>query len=467
MFINVFSSGTRDLGVSSIELLVQSAKKRSDSAPDIFSCVKCERDRRFLTRSTRPSLETGALSVNLADLFCGGGFLSLGISEAFRRLKYATNIELAVEREPIVAEAFRENFPDAKLHVGNVEDLFDGELGARLTSRERLVKRSTKRIDVLLGGPPCQGHSDLNNHTRRDDPRNLLYVRVARAAEVLEPQLVFIENVPSVVNDRSNVVDHAISTLKKRGYNVAAARLSLADFGIPQRRKRHFVVAIHRDCKASSFPHLLTTCSKHQLRPLTWAIGDLENVTFGESLLDRPSTATAVNQKRIDWLFDNSAYDLPNRLRPSCHRGDHTYRSMYGRLRWDMPAQTITTGFGSMGQGRFVHPSQRRVITPHEAARIQTIPDFYRFKDTRRTTLAEIIGNAVPPLVGPAFIDILRLITGDYFGEVGEQREQSDGGAFSFFSRGAEENAVDSAEEYCGRSRRPKEYIQPGTAVQG
>jgi DNA (cytosine-5)-methyltransferase 1 len=72
---------------------------------------------------------------------------------------------------------------------------------------------------------------------------------------------------------------------------------------------------------------------------------------------------------------------------------------MYGRLRWDEPAQTITTGFGSMGQGRYVHPRAARTLTPHEAARIQSIPDFVDFGDGRRTEWAEMIGNAVPPLL--------------------------------------------------------------------
>lgn len=104
----------------------------------------------------------------------------------------------------------------------------------------------------------------------------------------------------------------------------------------------------------------------------------------------------------MEWLFDKDEYDLPNDLRPPCHRDnpDHTYYSVYGRLHWDQPAPTITTGFNSMGQGRYVHPSKRRVITPHEAARVQTFPDFFDFGATnKRTAWARLIGNAVPPLL--------------------------------------------------------------------
>ena len=101
------------------------------------------------------------------------------------------------------------------------------------------------------------------------------------------------------------------------------------------------------------------------------------------------------------YLFDKRLYDLPNSRRPDCHRdGDHSYVSMYGRLHWHKPAQTITTGFGSMGQGRYVHPARRRTITPHEAARLQTFPDWFDFGDqTSPTELAKMIGNAVPPLL--------------------------------------------------------------------
>jgi DNA mismatch endonuclease (patch repair protein) len=103
----------------------------------------------------------------------------------------------------------------------------------------------------------------------------------------------------------------------------------------------------------------------------------------------------------MTWLIDHDQYDLPNSLRPKCHHARHSYVSMYGRLRWDSPAQTITTGYGSMGQGRYVHPARPRTITPHEAARLQTLPDFFDLgRFSTRSTWAHVIGNAVPPLLG-------------------------------------------------------------------
>src|SRR5262249_42014582 len=113
------------------------------------------------------------------------------------------------------------------------------------------------------------------------------------------------------------------------------------------------------------------------------------------------STPSELNSKRIAWLFSHGKFDLPNSQRPKCHREKpHSYNSVYGRLRWNLPAQTITTGFGSMGQGRYVHPSRHRTITPHEAARLQCLPDFFVFDAVvSRGAWADLIGNAVPPFL--------------------------------------------------------------------
>ena len=134
------------------------------------------------------------------------------------------------------------------------------------------------------------------------------------------------------------------------------------------------------------------------VRSIGWAIRDLET-QVGGTPFDSGAAVSPDNRRRIAWLFDNKEYDLPNPQRPVCHHSKHSYGSMYGRLRWSEPAQTLTTGFGSMGQGRYVHPSRRRTLTPHEAARVQTFPDYFDFGATSRTPLARMIGNAVPPLL--------------------------------------------------------------------
>ena len=132
-----------------------------------------------------------------------------------------------------------------------------------------------------------------------------------------------------------------------------------------------------------------------QVRSVAWAINDLEQEN--ETPFHSKANISAVNEERIRYLFDNDEYDLPNNLRPVCHQdGNHSYNAIYGRLRYDQPAQTITTGFPSPGQGRYIHPSRQRTLTPHEAARLQFFPDFFDFTAApSRTALKVMIGNAV------------------------------------------------------------------------
>jgi len=335
----------------------------------------------------------------VVDLFCGAGGLTLGIAEAARRQRLGFEVTLAVDADAVAATVFGLNFPKAHVVASPIEKLFDGALGKSMTAAERAVADKMTRPDVLVAGAPCQGHSDLNNHTRRRDPRNQLYLRSVRAVQVLEPTFVVLENVPTVRHDSRGVVDVAQEELEASGYRTATAVVNLGNLGVPQRRRRHLLLATRiGGADPAALLELESPCG-HTPRSLRWAIGDLAGIK-ATSGFDAPARTSPVNQKRITWLFDNAAYDLPNRLRPECHWGDHSYAAMYGRLRWALPAQTITTGFGSMGQGRYVHPSQHRTLTPHEAARLQTFPDFFDFGDLAgRGAWARMIGNAVPPLL--------------------------------------------------------------------
>lgn len=355
-------------------------------------------DLRFLQSTERPLYESGHPQVRLVDLFSGCGGMTLGVAEAARELSLGVDVALAVDFDDAIARVYGYNFPKARVESIGVERIFDGELGDALTSGEKSWKTKSGPISWLQGGPPCQGHSDLNNHTRRDDPRNEFYGRMARAAEVLEPKVVVVENVPTVRNDKSRVVHRAMTALERAGYRVADEVMSLADIGVPQRRRRHTLLAV-RDLDVDP-REVLASIGDSTERDLQWAIEDLV-VMEDPSPLDVPSRMSADNLHRIEYLSRKGLFDLPNDQRPVCHQGDHSYKSMYGRLKWDEPAQTITSGFGSMGQGRYVHPSEKRTLTPHEAARIQFFPDWFDFTagglEMRRGTWATMIGNAVPP----------------------------------------------------------------------
>ncbi|MER8059402.1 MULTISPECIES: DNA cytosine methyltransferase [unclassified Streptomyces] len=369
-------------------------------------------ERHPLRAKRRPKFEKGTGSLRVVDLFAGCGGLTLGIAQAAHKFGVSLAVRLAVDFEEAPTKVFKANFPKANVHEGTVESYFDGDLGAPLTVQEAETLSTVGEAELLIGGPPCQGHSNLNNHTRRDDPKNRLYLRMARAAEVLRPRVVVIENVLAVVNDKQQVVSRTIVHLKKLGYDVATSRIDLLKLGVAQTRKRHILLAVREDAlPTGTSAAALLQIEDHDSTPydLRWAIGDLLDVQ-SKSFFDEAAVPNADNQRRMNYLFENDEYNLPNEERPECHQGKHNYTSMYGRLWWDRPSQTITSGFATMGRGRFVHPGAPRCLTAHEAARIQGFPDYFNFVDERakpryeltRTEVQVIIGNAVPPPLAEA-----------------------------------------------------------------
>lgn len=190
-------------------------------------------DHAFLRRKARPDYEDGVASFRLVDLFCGCGALTLGFAEAARRLGFAVDVRLAVDQDEDATAVFADNFPDADVRCAAIEALFDGELEGGLTETEHEVADGTGQIEAIVAGPPCQGHSSLNNHTRSSDPRNTLYGRVVRAAEVLSPGLVVIENVPGVVRDRHGAIPVAIRRLGEIDYRVVHLTVSVDRLGVP------------------------------------------------------------------------------------------------------------------------------------------------------------------------------------------------------------------------------------------
>src|SRR5262249_45669618 len=151
------------------------------------------------------------------------------------------------------------------------------------------------------------------------------------------------------------------------GYLVHDAFIDMHLIGVPQRRRRHILLACepgHGDPKELLEQLVSHPCGDHLPRDVRWAIDDLKDVK-SDTTYASASEPSDENRDRIDSLFDRRKHNLPNALRPECHRDyEHSYNSMYGRLWWDKPAQTITSGYGSMGQGRYVHPGRRRTLTP-------------------------------------------------------------------------------------------------------
>jgi DNA (cytosine-5)-methyltransferase 1 len=335
--------------------------------------------------------------LRIVDLFCGLGGLTIGALEAAQELKLDFEIYLASDFEDACAKFYQQNFSDylTNFHSRDLTELDVGTL-------------DTPVIDYLFAGPPCQGHSDLNNKSRRNDPRNSLYLETVKVISHLKPRFFVIENVPSVVHSKEQVV----ASLKKQlgnCYEVSELLIDFQKLGIAQTRKRHILLGSLFRLPGDIGEHLYRGKS---LRVLRDVIGDIEHLE-NTNVFNSASKMSKTNVQRAAYLYENNLYDLPNNLRPKCHQGKHSYKSMYGRLSWDKPSQTITGGFGSMGQGRFLHPSRKSVISPFEAARIQGLPDWLDFSSSnKRNKLHQMIGNAVPPILSKELIITLESLNG-------------------------------------------------------
>jgi DNA (cytosine-5)-methyltransferase 1 len=357
-------------------------------------------------------------TIRSVDAFCGCGGLTLGATQASIAVGRRLESVAAIDVDEGGLEVHRANFGTAHALHSSASSLVDFHVsGAGTSARfayepeviDSALALEVGNIDLFLAGPPCQGHSNLNNKTRREDPRNLLYLTAVALAVGLRARMVAIENVPEVVNDRSDVVAKAL--LKASGYRfLDSGVLAAHEMGWAQTRKRYFLLAAKEE-PASDHLTLKAVAAglRREAQNLGWAIGDLMREVgdpIRTGVMDTIPALSEENRSRINWLFDNDKYELPNEERPDCHRDGHSYPSVYGRMYWEKPAQTITTGFLTPGRGRYIHPVRPRVITPHEAARIQAFPDSFRFvvngHDPARNALTKWIGDAVPPVLGYA-----------------------------------------------------------------
>ena len=369
----------------------------------------------------RSSTPSGA-PLHVVDLFCGAGGLALGIGQLASELGRPVVYELVVDSDPGAVATFAGNHDVRIRETRSVTSLIDYRVrgnGGRasfayepelLDEEHALV---AQHLDLLTAGPPCQGHSSLNNRSRGRDTRNPLTLAVAAFAVATKVPKVIIENVPRVVRDEAGVVDTVRALLQSSGYSVTEGVLAANEMGWPQTRRRFFMVAClgTEPLPIEDVERALADSGPEQGgRPVSWLLTEAQSrrVEAGPTdVLDVRTAHSKENQDRIDWLFDNDEYDLPDARRPLCHQDGTTYGAVYGRMRPEQPAPTITTGFTSPGRGRFIHPTERRAITPREASAIQGFPLGYRFVGTggtppSRTQLAKWIGDAVPMPLGYA-----------------------------------------------------------------
>lgn len=386
-----------------------SVSTSEDASPDLLG----EWWRAYLHGERPRSQDRAGTPMRVAEVFSGSGGLALGLRQACDELGLP-RLSMAAADQDAEAIAIYRRWNDTRVtSTTSVSTLVDyrvdgtGETSEFLYEPEIVDKtwsRLVGGVDVLLAGPPCQGHSNLNNKTRYNDRRNQLYLTVPAMAVALGARIVIVENVRNAIHDSRQVVQSAQTLLRNAGYHLTSGVVRAARLGWPQGRERFFLVA-RRDRAPLPLVEVAAALESDP-RDVWWAIGELEHHPPTDYMTEQPEFSEE-NRRRIDWLFDNDLHDLPPSERPDCHRDGTTYNAVYGRLHADRPAPTITTGFMTAGRGRFIHPTQRRVLTPREAARLQGFPDTYDFRPDPPTVppknkLAKWIGDAVPMPLGYA-----------------------------------------------------------------
>ena len=326
------------------------------------------------------------------DLFCGAGGLSRGLAAAGFR------IAGAVDSWKPAVDSYRLNFPDHPCHQEDV-----GHLDA-----DRLSALGLERgLDLVAGGPPCQGFSaqrigdDL-------DARNDLVLAFLRVVVMLQAKMFVMENVRGLLGARGrDTMATFMRTAEVEGYVVQSRVLDAADFGLPQHRHRVFLVGRQRDVSASfRFPEPVG----RRLISVAEAFLDLPSPAergfpFPSDPLHVVTPISPLNRRRMELVPPGGGFeDLPTELRADCHKPGAAkigHRAVYGRLHPDRPAGTITAMFDSFTRGRFGHPSEARNLTLREGARLQGFPDSHRFVGSKREMVKQI-GNAIPPPMAEA-----------------------------------------------------------------
>jgi DNA (cytosine-5)-methyltransferase 1 len=324
------------------------------------------------------------------DLFCGIGGLTHGFIkegfEAIAGIDYDETCKFAFEKNnnaPFLHQDL------TVTHSDDIRNLFEGE-----------------KVKILVGCAPCQAFSMLNNKNLQNEKWKLLY-SFGRIITDIKPDVISMENVPNLVNfDSGRVFHDFVTTLENAGYSVTYEVINAKHYGVPQNRNRLILIAsLHGKV------HFLPPTHKEKIVTLREAIGDLPEISQGEThdtdKLHLARRLTPINQRRIAATSEGGSWkEWPDELVLECHKkaSGKTYRSVYGRMRWNDVSPTLTTQCTGLGNGRFGHPQQNRAISLREAAILQSFPRNYELIDPNRpqsiSNLERHIGNAVPVLLG-------------------------------------------------------------------
>jgi DNA (cytosine-5)-methyltransferase 1 len=328
----------------------------------------------------------------VVDLFAGGGGLSLGLLSA------GFDIVAAVDNWDPAVRTYRSNFEHPVYH----RDL--ATLGGDALCE--LVGCAPRELDLVVGGPPCQGFSVQRIGVDADE-RNDLILSYADHVNALQPRMFLMENVPGLLGKRgAPIARRFAASLERAGYEVRYERVNAAAYGVPQIRRRVIFYGWLRD-RVPAFRLPAGDVSDEAYRSVWSAIGDLPSPPLDftpppTDSLHRRMRMSPLNSRRLSMIPPGGGFEhLPQALRVDCHRNGPDrigHRNVYGRLHPEDPAATITARFDSFTRGKFAHPYEDRNITLREGARLQTFPDSHTLLGTQEQ-VAALIGNSVPPLL--------------------------------------------------------------------
>lgn len=392
-------------------------------------------------RETYQKAELRKNKPTVADFFCGAGGLSVGfVREGFR-------IAFANDYEDVCIDTYSYNHPE----VPN-ERIINGDIRLIVDNIENYVKED---VDVVVGGPPCQGFSSANQQRIIDDPRNELYKYFLKAVERLAPKFVVMENVRGMLPYANQIVEDFENILTSEGnyYEVGFRLFVSDDFGVAQKRQRLIFIAVRNDVseiQEITSEQLLQEIQNNNKVNESFNLSEaldfieplhanrIKNTNEVDSEISGKKVSvnkykgneneylSLINENRkIPILYNHKAryvsdvnYEIYSTLEqgddatnekiqhimPYAHR-NHVFKDKYFKLVADKPSRTITAHL-RMDCHSHIHPFQVRSITPREAARIQSFPDDYVFLGAYLKTYMQI-GNAVPPLMAKGIAEVI------------------------------------------------------------